>query len=100
MFFKNDDARKKPARNLPLLPLRDIIVFPHMVVPLFVGREKSIAALDQAMGKEKEIVLDPFMGIGSTRVAAQSTGRWYVGIEIDRQRYEEAQRRLAPVAGA
>src|SRR5438309_12099729 len=58
MFFKNDDPKKKAAaRNLPLLPLRDIIVFPHMVVTLFVGREKSIAALDQAMAKEKEIVL-------------------------------------------
>src|SRR5436309_425276 len=58
MFFKNsDDPKKKQPRNLPLLPLRDIIVFPHMVVPLFVGREKSIAALDQAMASGKEIVL-------------------------------------------
>ena len=48
MFFKNDD-REKGAAQLPLLPLRDIIVFPHMVVPLFVGREKSINALEQAM---------------------------------------------------
>ncbi len=56
MFFKNEDAKKK-SRTLPLLPLRDIIVFPHMVVPLFVGREKSIAALDKAMNDEKEIVL-------------------------------------------
>jgi ATP-dependent Lon protease len=43
--------------TLPLLPLRDIIVFPHMVVPLFVGREKSIAALDEAMARDKSIVL-------------------------------------------
>src|SRR5258706_14533594 len=57
MFFKNDDAKKKGARTLPLLPLRDIIVFPHMVVPLFVGREKSINALEQAMAADKEIVL-------------------------------------------
>src|SRR4051812_37515503 len=57
MFFKNDDQKKKGPRTIPLLPLRDIIVFPHMVVPLFVGREKSIAALDQAMSKDKEIVL-------------------------------------------
>src|SRR5213594_2874058 len=57
MFFKNDDSRKKLGRTLPLLPLRDIIVFPHMVVPLFVGREKSIAALDQAMTRDKEILL-------------------------------------------
>ncbi len=46
-----------PVKSLPLLPLRDIIVFPHMVVPLFVGREKSIAALDEAMGHDKAIVL-------------------------------------------
>jgi ATP-dependent Lon protease len=46
-----------PIHTLPLLPLRDIIVFPHMVVPLFVGREKSIAALDDAMGKDKTVVL-------------------------------------------
>ncbi|HET6280095.1 MAG TPA: LON peptidase substrate-binding domain-containing protein, partial [Polyangia bacterium] len=44
---------------MPLLPLRDIVVFPHMVVPLFVGREKSISALEEAMGKGgyKEIFL-------------------------------------------
>jgi ATP-dependent Lon protease len=42
---------------VPLLPLRDIIVFPHMVVPLFVGREKSISALDHAMTRDKEIIL-------------------------------------------
>src|SRR5437588_2042998 len=57
MFFKNDDQKKKGAGSIPLLPLRDIIVFPHMVVPLFVGREKSINALDQAMSRDKEIVL-------------------------------------------
>src|SRR5947209_1254469 len=56
MFFKSDD-KKKPPRTIPLLPLRDIIVFPHMVVPLFVGREKSINALEQAVNNEKEIVL-------------------------------------------
>ncbi|MBI4211446.1 MAG: endopeptidase La [Deltaproteobacteria bacterium] len=42
---------------VPLLPLRDIVIFPHMVVPLFVGREKSIAALEEAMNKEKDIML-------------------------------------------
>src|SRR5689334_18724309 len=57
MFFKNSDEKKKGPRALPLLPLRDIIVFPYMVVPLFVGREKSIAALDQAMARDKEILL-------------------------------------------
>ncbi|MBO6918671.1 MAG: endopeptidase La [Rhizobiaceae bacterium] len=41
----------------PLLPLRDIVVFPHMIVPLFVGREKSISALEEVMGSEKQILL-------------------------------------------
>ena len=43
--------------NYPLLPLRDIVVFPGMVVPLFVGREKSVAALETAMAGSKEIFL-------------------------------------------
>jgi ATP-dependent Lon protease len=57
MFFSKTDGEKKKTRVLPLLPLRDIIVFPHMVVPLFVGREKSIRALEEAMNHEKEIFL-------------------------------------------
>ncbi len=43
--------------HLPLMPLRDIVVFPHMVVPLFVGREKSINALEHSMNLEKSIFL-------------------------------------------
>jgi len=43
--------------TLPVLPLRDIVVFPHMIVPLFVGRDKSVAALEAAMGADKEIFL-------------------------------------------
>ncbi|MGO7424146.1 LON peptidase substrate-binding domain-containing protein, partial [Rhizobium ruizarguesonis] len=39
----------------PVLPLRDIVVFPHMIVPLFVGREKSIRALEEVMGSDKQI---------------------------------------------
>src|SRR5262249_33091219 len=50
-------SRRRTPRGLPLLPLRDIIVFPYMVVPLFVGRDKSIRALDFAMARDKEIVL-------------------------------------------
>jgi ATP-dependent Lon protease len=42
---------------VPLIPLRDIIIFPYMVVPLFVGRDKSIAALERAMGDDKAILL-------------------------------------------
>ena len=59
MFFGKDDKKggQGKARLVPLLPLRDIIVFPHMVVPLFVGREKSIAALEEAMAHDKEILL-------------------------------------------
>ncbi|MBX4986083.1 endopeptidase La [Rhizobium lentis] len=41
----------------PVLPLRDIVVFPHMIVPLFVGREKSIRALEEVMGSDKQIML-------------------------------------------
>jgi len=41
----------------PLLPLRDVVVFPHMMVPLFVGREKSITALNEVMKTNKKIVL-------------------------------------------
>ena len=43
--------------SLPLLPLRDIVVFPSMVIPLFVGRDKSISALDEVMKKDKKIIL-------------------------------------------
>src|SRR3954464_14850195 len=60
MFFKSDNERGKgaPERGIAaLLPLRDIIVFPHMVSQLFVGRERSIAALDEAMNRGKEIFL-------------------------------------------
>ena len=42
---------------IPVLPLRDVVVYPHMVIPLFVGREKSIRALDQAMEGDKRIML-------------------------------------------
>ena len=59
IFSRSDDGKKdgKRTRTLPLLPLRDIIVFPHMVVPLFVGRQKSIAALEEAMGGDKAVLL-------------------------------------------
>jgi len=45
--------------DLPLLPLRDVVVFPHMVIPLFVGREKSIQALETAMNGNKQIFWPP-----------------------------------------
>lgn len=51
---KNDSASNT---QLPVLPLRDVVVYPHMVIPLFVGREKSIDALDAAMSNDKRIML-------------------------------------------
>src|SRR5216110_2946611 len=54
------DGHPSPSgRTVPLLPLRDIVVFPHMVVPLFVGRERSISALERAMSQDpqKEVLL-------------------------------------------
>ncbi len=44
-------------RTLPVLPLRDIVVFPHRIVPLFVGRDKSVSALEQAMTEDKQLFL-------------------------------------------
>ncbi len=48
---------KKKSMNLPLLPLRDVVIFPHMVIPLFVGRAESIKALEFAMEMDKQIFL-------------------------------------------
>jgi len=53
--FKEDPAGE--GLQLPLLPLRDIVVFPHMVAPLFVGRTKSVNALANAMGRDKRVFL-------------------------------------------
>ncbi len=56
----NDETHSSPPETpqpVPVLPLRDVVVYPHMVIPLFVGREKSIQALDQAMKAEKQILL-------------------------------------------
>ncbi len=59
MFKKNtlDEFLKREKKQVPLLPLRDIVIFPGMVVPLFVGREKSINALKYALSQEKDIFL-------------------------------------------
>lgn len=53
----SEKSEKKTTAQYPLLPLRDLIVFPHMMMPLFVGREKSIAALEDVMSKRTDIVL-------------------------------------------
>ena len=51
------NAKRTQQRTLPVLPLRDVIVFPYMVMPLFVGRAKSISALDEAMNEGKQLLL-------------------------------------------
>ncbi|MDX8391108.1 MAG: endopeptidase La [Mariprofundaceae bacterium] len=55
----NKDTQTEPAEAgfLPVLPLRDIVVFPHMIVPLFVGRDKSVRALEEVMQSGKQILL-------------------------------------------
>ncbi|MBF0204910.1 MAG: LON peptidase substrate-binding domain-containing protein, partial [Desulfamplus sp.] len=56
-FFNPDGSQPELIRELPLLPLRDIVLFPHMVTPVFVGRTKSINALSYAMVRDKRIFL-------------------------------------------
>ena len=53
---KTDEPVEIPS-ELPLLPVRDIVVFPYMILPLFVGRERSVAAIERAVGKNKLIML-------------------------------------------
>lgn len=52
------------STSYPVLPLRDIVVFPHMIVPLFVGREKSVRALEEVMQDDKQILLSSQMDPG------------------------------------
>ena len=52
----SSESEHEPT-TLPVLPLRDIVVFPHMIVPLFVGREKSVLALEAVMKEDKSILL-------------------------------------------
>jgi ATP-dependent Lon protease len=54
---ETDKSRPIPTETLAVLPLRDIVVFPHMIVPLFVGRDKSVRALEAVMREDKQILL-------------------------------------------
>jgi ATP-dependent Lon protease len=54
---KDDMMNETLSSSYPVLPLRDIVVFPHMIVPLFVGREKSVRALEEVMADDKQILL-------------------------------------------
>ena len=53
----DNPAKDTKTTTVPVLPLRDIVVFPHMIVPLFVGREKSVRALEEVINDEKQILL-------------------------------------------
>src|SRR5271168_468887 len=53
----SDVTKSPPSDTLAVLPLRDIVVFPHMIVPLFVGRDKSVRALESVMKEDKQILL-------------------------------------------
>ena len=55
--LSSNDLIDDASQTVPVLPLRDVVVYPHMVIPLFVGREKSIQALDAAMSDNKQILL-------------------------------------------
>ncbi|MBS1301596.1 endopeptidase La [Loktanella sp. SALINAS62] len=63
------------ATSYPVLPLRDIVVFPHMIVPLFVGREKSVRALEEVMRDDKQILLSSQMHPGEDDPAADGIYR-------------------------
>ena len=54
---EKDTGSVQMSAHMPMLPLRDVVVFPHMVIPLFVGREKSILALEAAMEQDKKLLL-------------------------------------------
>ena len=69
---------KKTEEVFPVLPLRDIVVFPHMIVPLFVGREKSVKALEEVMKDDKQILLSSQMD--SAVDDPDSSGIYSVGV--------------------
>ena len=55
--LRKDDEPPKIPEVLPVLPLRDIVIFPFMIVPLYVSRERSIKAIDQALAENRMILL-------------------------------------------
>ncbi len=121
---ENETYIATPSTQLPLLPLRDVVVFPHMVIPLFVGRAKSIRALETAMEAGKSIVLvaqksaakdepstSDLYGIGSianilqmlklpdgtVKVLVEGTQRAELLRVVDQQTHFEADVRMIPV---
>ena len=110
----------------PVLPLRDIVVFPHMIVPLFVGREKSIRALEEVMRSDRQILLatqqnpsedEPTpetiysvgtlasvlqllkLPDGTVKVLVEGAGRAEILRYTDNEGYYEAHARRVPDAG-
>ena len=77
--------------DLPLLPLRDVVVFPHMVIPLFVGRPKSIKALEVAMEAGKSILLVA-AAVFAAALLWQGAMSWGRGPESLQAAPDEAQR--------
>ena len=69
----NPENDEIPKTVYPLLPLRDIVVFPHMVVPLFVGRDQSINALAEAMNRDKSVFLATQKNLKKSKGQANST---------------------------
>jgi ATP-dependent Lon protease len=72
MTQKREPVLPDAVENYPVLPLRDIVVFPHMIVPLFVGREKSIRALEEVMKVDKLILLATQMNASDDDPATQA----------------------------
>ena len=60
----NDRKELSLPATLPLLPVRDVVIFPYMILPLFVGREKSIAAVDAALATDRMILLAAQRDVG------------------------------------
>ena len=93
------------STTYPVLPLRDIVVFPHMIVPLFVGREKSVRALEAVMADDRQILLasqiDPAVDELAAALAAKSPATMKLGRDsfyaVWDQGADEALRLLHPM---
>ena len=70
------EKTKTMIARYPVLPLRDIVVFPHMIVPLFVGREKSVRALEEVMSNDKKIILVAQKQAGDENPDIESSTPW------------------------